>query len=36
MNDDAPGKKNGGWAGPILFVVVTAAIAVLFWWFLSA
>lgn len=36
MNENA--HKNGGstWAGPVLFVAVTAGVAVLFWWFLSA
>ena len=36
MNDDTPNKDAGGWAGPVLFVAVAVALAVLFMWFLSA
>jgi len=36
MNADNPDKDSSGWAGPILFGAVTVAIAVLYWWFLSA
>ncbi len=36
MNISTPDKHSHGWAGPVLFGAVAVALAVLFWWFLSA
>lgn len=36
MNDNTRKDDGSTWAGPVLFAAVTAGVAVLFWWFLSA
>jgi hypothetical protein len=36
MSQGKAGDERYPWAGPALFVAVALALAVFFWWFLSA
>jgi hypothetical protein len=36
MNENRQNGNGLAWAGPVLFAAVAVALALLFWWFLSA